>query len=576
MTDPFDTRRPERQSAPPTIAEHLVHRLVAAGARHVFGVPGDYNLRFLDVIEAHPELEWVGNANELDAAYAADGYARIRGFAVLVTTYGVGELSAMNGLAGSFAESVPVLHIVGSPATPVQRDGLPVHHSLLDGDPGHFTRALDEVTCASSVLTAANAADEIDRVLASVFTEKRPGSISLPADLVHHPIGPFEPEPAFAHQPVDEQQLAAFRERAAALFDGVPRDGAPRGSVALLADHLAQRQLVRAELDAVARIPGVGSAVTAPGKGVLDETAPGFLGLYIGALSEEPVRAAVEGADVVIGAGLRLADLSSGGFTARLDPAKLIDLRDRHAVLAGESFPVGMAAALGVLRELLTERAPLPAAASRPEPAQVSAPVSEPLAGPLTQLSFWARMARFVQSGDIIAADQGTPFYGVATLPLPSGVDVVAQPLWASIGYALPAVLGAQLASEGRRRAILLIGDGSAQMTIQELGTLIRHGLDPVIFLLNNDGYTVERAINGPTARYNDIAAWNWSLVPAAMGAAADTVVRRVVTGADLDQALSDCADNAGKLTFIEVVLDRMDLPALLARTADAVANQNR
>jgi indolepyruvate decarboxylase len=202
--------------------------------------------------------------------------------------------------------------------------------------------------------------------------------------------------------------------------------------------------------------------------------------------------------------------------------------------------------------------------------------VSEPAAGPLTQLSFWARMARFVQSGDIIAADQGTPFYGVATLPLPSGVDVVAQPLWASIGYALPAVLGAQLASEGRRRAILLIGDGSAQMTIQELGTLIRHGLDPVIFLLNNDGYTVERAINGPTARYNDIAAWNWSLLPAAMGAAADTVVRRVVTGADLDQALSDCADNAGKLTFIEVVLDRMDLPALLARTADAVANQNR
>ncbi|MDT7774258.1 MAG: indolepyruvate decarboxylase [Pseudonocardiales bacterium] len=576
MTDPFDTRRPERQSAPPTIAEHLVHRLVAAGARHVFGVPGDYNLRFLDVIEAHPELEWVGNANELDAAYAADGYARIRGFAVLVTTYGVGELSAMNGLAGSFAESVPVLHIVGSPATPVQRDGLPVHHSLLDGDPGHFTRALDEVTCASSVLTAANAADEIDRVLASVFTEKRPGSISLPADLVHHAIGPVEPEPAFAPRPVDEQQLAAFRERAAALFDGVPRDGAPRGRVALLADHLAQRQLVRAELDAVARIPGVGSAVTAPGKGVLDETAPGFLGLYIGALSEEPVRAAVEGADVVIGAGLRLADLSSGGFTARLDPAKLIDLRDRHAVLAGESFPVGMAAALGVLRELLTERAPLPAPAPRPEPAQVSEPVSEPLAAPLTQLSFWARMARFVQSGDIIAADQGTPFYGVATLPLPSGVDVVAQPLWASIGYALPAVLGAQLASEGRRRAILLIGDGSAQMTIQELGTLIRHGLDPVIFLLNNDGYTVERAINGPTARYNDIAAWNWSLVPAAMGAAADTVVRRVVTGADLDQALSDCADNAGKLTFIEVVLGRMDLPALLARTADAVANQNR
>ncbi|HEX4356685.1 MAG TPA: thiamine pyrophosphate-binding protein [Pseudonocardia sp.] len=558
----------------PTIAEYLVSRLAAAGVRAVFGVPGDYNLRLLDVIEASPELDWVGNANELNAAYAADGHARIAGLGVLVTTYGVGELSAMNGLAGAFAESVPVLHIVGSPATAVARAGLPVHHSLLDGDAEHFTRALSEVTCAGAVLTAENAATEIDRVLTAVLTDKRPGTLSLPSDLVDRLIAALpEPPAAPSPEPTTHSQLEAFRTRAAALLTGANR-------VALLVDHLAQRQGVRAELAELAGIAGVVSAVTAPGKGALDETAPGFLGLYIGALSEEPVRAEVEDADVIVGAGLRLADLSSGGFTARLDPARLIDLRGRHAVLAGEPFPgVGMAEALRALRPLITATRP-PATEPPPgaEPVAGPTPVTgeRTAGGPLTQRAFWARLAGFLRPHDILAADQGTPFYGVATLPLPAGVDVVAQPLWASIGYALPALLGAQLASAGRRRSILVIGDGSAQMTVQELGTFIRHGLDPIVFLVNNDGYTVERAINGPTARYNDIAHWNWSRVPEALGAAPDTLVRRAATGAELDRALADCAEHAGKLAFVEVVLDRLDLPELLVRTAAAVAEQNR
>ena len=153
----------------PTIADHLLRRLVEAG------VPGDFNLHLLDRIEAHPALEWVGNANELNAAYAADGYARMRGVAAVVTTYGVGELSALNGIAGSYAESVPVLMIAGTPTTVVQGAGLPIHHSLLDGDFRRFVRAFEAVTVASSVLSATNAAAEIDRVLARMRADKRPG-----------------------------------------------------------------------------------------------------------------------------------------------------------------------------------------------------------------------------------------------------------------------------------------------------------------------------------------------------------------------------------------------------------------
>jgi TPP-dependent 2-oxoacid decarboxylase len=184
-------------SSAPSISRYLLDSLVTAGARHIFGVPGDFNLAFLNEIEAHPDIQWVGNANELNAAYMADGYARVNGFAVVVTTYGVGELSALNGIAGALAEHVPVLHIVGTPSTDAQRRGLSVHHGTGDGDYQHYLRAYREVTCAAASLTEATAAADIDRVLAAVLASKQPGYLALPSDLVHRPcvVSPVEMEP---------------------------------------------------------------------------------------------------------------------------------------------------------------------------------------------------------------------------------------------------------------------------------------------------------------------------------------------------------------------------------------------
>jgi indolepyruvate decarboxylase len=554
----------------PTVADHLLARLVEAGVRHVFGVPGDYNLGLLDVIEAHPDLEWVGNANELNAAYAADGYARTHGLAAVVTTYGVGELSAMNGIAGSFAECVPVLMIAGTPATHVQELGLPVHHGLLDGDPGHFARAFGPLTCASARLCADTAAREIDRVLGRVLADKRPGYIALPCDLVaaRAVLPGSEPAAVEAESSTVVAAERGFAERAQAMLAGA-------SAVVVLADHLADRHGVQRHLDCLIALGSLKSATTAAARSLIDETTPGFLGLYIGALSDPAVRDAVETADVVIGVGLRLVDLTSGGFTARLDPDRLIDLQPHHAVAGRESFPgVGMAAALIALTNIVADR-PAPAASffephgmahctDRPEPD-----------GRLTQATFWQRIGGFLRPGDIIAADQGTPLYGLLGLRLPSGVDVIAQPLWASIGYALPAIIGAQLAAEPGRRGVLLIGDGSFQMTAQELGTMARHATHSVVFLLNNEGYTVERAINGWTAGYNEIPRWDWSRVPGALGAAPDSVIARAGTPAELDAALAACQRLAGGLAFVEVVLDRHDMPPLLTELANAIATQN-
>ncbi|HAH14149.1 MAG TPA: indolepyruvate decarboxylase, partial [Pantoea agglomerans] len=123
-----------------TVGDYLLTRLQEIGVKHLFGVPGDYNLQFLDHVIAHPAISWVGCANELNAAYAADGYARCNGAGALLTTFGVGELSAINGIAGSYAEYLPVIHIVGAPATQAQLQGDCVHHSLGDGDFQHFIR----------------------------------------------------------------------------------------------------------------------------------------------------------------------------------------------------------------------------------------------------------------------------------------------------------------------------------------------------------------------------------------------------------------------------------------------------
>jgi indolepyruvate decarboxylase len=179
------TERKSGEFPVPSIGRFLLNRLVDAGAAHIFGILGDFNLAFLDQIEAHAELRWVGNANELNAAYMADGYARLNGFAVVVTSYGVGELSAINGIAGAYAQDVPVLRIVGRPST----DARPRVPDVHDGDGGHqhLMRACQEVTCAAASLNEASAVAEVDRVISVVVHSKRPGYLALPTDLVRRP-----------------------------------------------------------------------------------------------------------------------------------------------------------------------------------------------------------------------------------------------------------------------------------------------------------------------------------------------------------------------------------------------------
>lgn len=545
---------------PYSVADYLLDRLAGCGVGHLFGVPGDYNLQFLDHVIEHPNVCWVGCANELNAAYAADGYARVSGVGALLTTFGVGELSAINGIAGSYAEYVPVLHIVGAPCRGAQRRGELMHHTLGDGDFQHFYRMQQAVTTASAVLDEQNACYEIDRVLRAMLIERRPGYLMLPADVAKQPATPpndilivplSEPESSVAE---------AFRYHARERLLDSPR-------VALLADFLALRFGLQPVLQRWMAETPMAHATLLMGKGLFDERHPAFVGTYSAGASSDYVRLAIEDADTIFCVGTQFVDTLTAGFTQQLPQERTIEVQPHASRIGTNWFNIPMEQAVTTLRELCLEMSfSLPP--ERPSVARIQVEK-----GPLTQENFWHTVQQYLAPNDIILVDQGTAAFGAAVLSLPCGAEVLVQPLWGSIGYALPAAFGAQTACPDRR-VILIIGDGAAQLTIQELGSMLRDGQSPVILLLNNDGYTVERAIHGANQRYNDIAAWSWTLVPQAFSRECQAECWRVTQAVQLEEVLARLS-HPQRLSLIEVVLPKADLPELLRTVTRALESRN-
>lgn len=545
---------------PYTVADYLLDRLAGCGIGHLFGVPGDYNLQFLDHVIDHPTLRWVGCANELNAAYAADGYARMSGAGALLTTFGVGELSAINGIAGSYAEYVPVLHIVGAPCSAAQQRGELMHHTLGDGDFRHFYRMSQAISATSAILDEQNACFEIDRVLGEMLAARRPGYIMLPADVAKKTaIPPTEALTLPAHETQSGVETA-FRYHARQCLMNSRR-------IALLADFLAGRFGLRPLLQRWMAETPIAHATLLMGKGLFDEQHPNFVGTYSAGASSKEVRQAIEDADRVICVGTRFVDTLTAGFTQQLPAERTLEIQPYASRIGETWFNLPMAQAVSTLRELCLECAFAP-----PTPRSAGQPVRIDK-GELTQENFWQTLQQYLKPGDILLVDQGTAAFGAAALSLPDGAEVVVQPLWGSIGYSLPAAFGAQTACPDRR-VILIIGDGAAQLTIQEMGSMLRDGQAPLILLLNNDGYTVERAIHGAAQRYNDIASWNWTQIPQALNAAQQAECWRVTQAIQLAEVLERLV-RPQRLSFIEVMLPKADLPELLRTVTRALEARN-
>lgn len=545
-----------------TVADYLLDRLADCGVDHLFGVPGDYNLQFLDHVIAHRQIRWVGCANELNAAYAADGYARMQGCGALLTTFGVGELSALNGVAGSFAEHVPVLHIVGAPSTGAQQRRECLHHTLGDGNFDHFRQMSAPVSVAQGVLDAANARDEIDRVLRDIVRHSRPGYLLLPADIASLPTSRPVNALTANNAPTDSTELAEFVSHARALLCDSRR-------VSLLADVLALRFGLQSTLNKWVDAVPIPHATMLMGKGLFNETHAGFVGTYSGGASLPETRAAIEDADVIFCIGTCFTDTITAGFTHHIPQEKSIEIQPFAARVGKRWFSgINMQEAVNALITLSRDFS----AHWQIQPGRVMKSASADN-GHLTQRHFWQTLEKYLQPHDILLGDQGTAAFGLADLTLPQGASLIVQPLWGSIGYTLPAAFGAQT-SQPDRRVVLVVGDGAAQLTIQELSSMLRDGLHPLILLLNNEGYTVERAIHGAEQRYNDISLWNWTQIPQALNLDCQAECWKVTNASQLNDALTRAA-RGDKLMLLEVMLPKMDIPPLLKAVTQALEARN-
>lgn len=539
-----------------TIGAFLLQRLREIGVTHIPGVPGDYNLQFLEQIDDAQGIDFIGTCNELNAAYAADGYARIRGAGAVLTTYGVGELSALNGIAGAACEHVPVVAITGAPPLYAMEEGWLLHHTLAEGDYDDMMAAFTPFTVAQTRLTPANAAAEIDRVLIACMREKKPVYIQLPSNISYLEIEAPD-TPIATRCKSDPASLTRAADHLARKWQAAHRP-------AILVDMDAARFGLADPLLRLAEKTATRFAAMTTGKSILPENHPLSLGLYNGKASTPETRAAIEESDCLLATAPRFIEVNSGLFSARLP--------DCAAMLRGHSLRIEGVVYEGVeaadLIEALIDRLPKADAVARVPvaPARVSAPDAD---APLRHAALWPRLAGFLRPGDVVMAENGTSNIGLTPQALPDGVTLVNQNIWGSIGYTLPATLGTALAAPDRRH-VLFIGDGSLQLTVQELSTMLRLGQKPVIFVINNRGYTIERYILGMRDAYNDIADWRYTDLPAVFGGQ-DFTTAQARTGADLEAALKQ-ADASDCLSLIELHLDPFDAPEALKSFGPAVA----
>ncbi|KAF2993889.1 hypothetical protein E8E13_002358 [Curvularia kusanoi] len=564
------------------LAEYLFTRLGQLGVGAVHGVPGDFNLELLDYVEPSG-LSWVGNANELNAGYAADGYSRIRGIGALVTTFGVGELSAINAIAGAYAERAPVVHIVGTPDRETQDKRMPVHHTFNDGNFRRFGQMHAHVTVAqASLRDSLTAPQEIDRVLEQCLTHSRPVYIEVPVDVVNMQV---LAERLTLHR-IELPEIFATEHILDAVEVICQKLQTAKRPIILL-DGECRALNITKDVQSFVEATKIPTWTTSMGRGLINESLPNFQGVYKGSFDLQSVQDFFKQADLVLIFGPHFSTTNSYALTAKPSSNVSIVVSDSEIDVAGKIYrDVPARLASHMLVRMFTETCEAAQYSTTdlealPWHRTPSIPFSSvPKDEPISHSKLWDLFPTFIRSGDIVMGETGTSGYGVREMRTPPNVRVFAPVTWLSIGYMLPAAQGAALAQQTAQakidasidgstvrpakdgRTILFIGDGSLQMTVQEISTIIRLNLNVIIIVLNNSGYTIERAIHGLHQSYNDVAAWRYLNAPSFFGAKEGTFTAQARTWGELESVLAskELSDGEG-LRMVELFLDREDVP---------------
>lgn len=533
-----------------TVADYLVKKLKFLGIKNVFGLPGDYNFNILDAIIKDDEINWVNSTNELNASYSSDGYARINGYGAVVTTYGVGELSAINGIAGSMAENVPVIHIAGVPKTSFIEKNIIVHHNFSNPNYYLFENAYKNVVETTAYLNFENAKKEIDRVFNVFVNEKKPVYIAIPVDVCEFLID----DDGFDKIEYKKSDEKALNETVSEIISLIEKAKNP----IIFFDYLCKRYNLKNEIKEFINKTNMKFGTFLMGKGIIDETNPNFTGVNGGNLSSF-VQNEIKKSDLIITAGYLNADLNTGGFSA-FEKEIDIEIRKNETIIKGKVYKnVLLQDVILKLNEKITKTF------EKNDFKQIKKKINEK--GKIKVDDILPLIETVLDEDDIFTMETGLFSLSGSFLNLKKNVEYLSQTLWGSIGWATPALFGAMMA-DNKKCHIMFTGEGAHQLTIQEMANFFEYDLKPVIFVLNNNGYTVERVLSkDPNDKFNNITNWNYPKLIEGFSNNKDYFIKTVSTLESFIKTIDEIKKLKGKkLCYVEIMTDKKDYGSLCGR----------
>ncbi|WP_036476743.1 alpha-keto acid decarboxylase family protein [Myxosarcina sp. GI1] len=535
----------------PQLAPHIFELLHQQGVQHSFGIPGDFALTLYDAL-AESKIEPIVMTHEPCVGFAADAYSRIRGLGLAVVTYSVGGLNMVNAVAGAYAEKSPLVILSGSPGVRERQEKKLLHHKVKTFDTQR--RVYSEITLYTALLDDPATADvQIHRAIDYATTFKRPVYLEIPRDMVYAEIEEAKHLPPPIKQTVPEALLEVIAETLEMLH-------AARSPVLMVGVELHRFGLQDKAVSLAEKL-GIPVCSTMLGKSVFPEKHPQYIGIYNGEAGDPYVRDTVEESDCLLMLGVFMTDINLGMFSSHLEPKRTVYATSESIAIKHHEY-----------RNVLFADFVTGLADSKNLPsydlASISAmqPRVAPAYGNISMSGLLYELNQFIDRHTLLITDVGDTLFAADDVQMHEGTSYLCPAFYAGMGFAIPGVIGAQLA-DPFRRAIALVGDGAFQMTGMELLTARRLGLKPIVIVVNNGSYTSLRSMAHERADFVKISSMNYAQFANLLGGGGFIVE----TGAQLRQALQQ-ARASENFSIIDVRLLPEDISPAMQRLSDLFA----
>lgn len=550
-----------------TVGEYLAKRLNELGLKDYFAIPGDYNLTLLDQLLKIKALKATYCCNELNAGYAADGYARAHGLAAAFVTYSVGGLSIINAAAGAYAEDLPIIFVSGSPNTNAKPEQQLLHHTLGVLNYEYVQEMFEKVTVYTTTITESKTAgQEIDRAISQALKHKKPVYIEIPCNISAMLISEPTDELILTEVPTSQQSLKLAVNHAATLLNNAIKPS-------LIAGPKIRSFQALESFELLAKKSGYAYANQPQAKGFVNESSKQYIGTYWGAVSSPGCAEVIESGDAYLFAGPMFTDYSTTGNSIMIKDEQAIYVHPHSVIIANTIYDqINMKDFLNALSAKIEKNNASLVTYDRIR--TESLPIAQPKQSDKISTKYlFSKIETLLSSTTTVIAETGDSWFNAMDLTLPTGCKFEIQMQYGSIGWCTGATLGYQCAVKEKRQVIGLTGDGSFQMTAQEVSTMLRYQLKPIIFLFNNKAYTIEVEIHdGP---YNTLHEWDYTkLIDALNNQGVPCLNEEATNIGELDSIMNKIEKFDG-LCFINIHLDRDDCNKNLLKWGTYVSKSN-